>query len=912
MAFRINQSPAVTILERDLSLIAPNNAGTNVFIAGFTPQGPTDEVLKITTRDELEAIYGVPTNSAERYFYYSVRELLNSPASIYTFRLPYGTGSGDGFGSEHSALVYPVKSYTQGNSYDSVSSFTLNMVYDQNLAGTPLSGAAFKIQDSTGAPKTVVFSINGQTPARSGNITVPVLSTSTFAQILTAISNTIPLSAPSVTVATTAPNTFTIRLSGYVPLVETPSLSSSVLAGLDDSGDIFTISSALSTAYSTTPVLGDNLDIENGVYFLGEPVQVKLSETQYQQALEGTLFDWSSTASARTSLSNLSAIGGAGVVVLDKAQTTINSQFEGYYVGLTDNVNLDVATDFKNITGIKSTSLTANAVGLGTNTYTNIPSGTLQFNLSSSSAVSNNSISRVMANLTDYDIAGREDDDLLGLGVFKLRKSVYATESFKLDYVVDDAIVGSIDSFRTQLNPTGGSAIPFFLESQDTNSRNVEILVNPYLSNKYSDTAIGNDGLPKKKIRVLTQATVTNYNSVSAAVGAPLNIVNSAIASINTADSLYPLGVYNPVKITQKTIGNVPTKINRALESVLNDEIYDIDVVVEAGLGTIFTMASAAGTTYYDDTLYNNTIKTKLDTLRTSNDIFNDVVATDIRGSYSAVFNQFENFCNLPVNTGGRGDCIFIADPIRHILVTGRNTKVLADRNNNFQQHVYWAMRHQFELENTSYAAAYANWVQVFEEFNGDKVWIPFSAFQGAIIARSSANNYPWSAPAGFNRGLLTSSALDLAINPNQKQRDELYKINLNPVMFSASQGMVVFGQKTMQRKPSAFDRINVRRLFQALERPTKKASQFFIFEPNTEFTRNRLVIAIDPIFQFAKQNDGLYDYLIICDERNNTPQVIDNNELKVDILIKPVRTAEYITVTFTATRTDAVFDELI
>jgi hypothetical protein len=776
-----------------------------------------------------------------------------------------------------------------------------------------LSGAAFQFQDSTGVSKTVVFSLNNQLPARSGDIVVPVLSTFTFDQILTAIETTVALSATNVTsVVKSLPNSFTITLSGFVPLVVVPALSSSVIPGLDDDGDIFSVTSSLSTIFTSSPVLGNDLDISEGVYFLGEPVQIKMSETEYRQAMEGTLFDWSSTAASRNSLANLAAIGGAGVIVLNKAQTTINSQFEGFYVGLTDNVNLDVSTDFKNILSINTTSLTSNVVGVGVNTYTEIPSGTLQFNLSSSALVSNNSISQVMANLTDYDISGREDDDILGVGVFKLRKSVFATESFKLDYVVDDAIVGSIDTFRTQLNPAGGPAIPFFLESQDTNSRNVEILVNPYISNKFGDTSVGSDGKPKKKVRVLTQATVDNYSSVSSAVGTPLSAVTSAIAQIGKADSLFPLGVYNPVKITQKIVGNIPTKINRALETVINDEIYDIDVVVEAGLGTIFTMASAAETTYYDDTLYNATLKNKLDTLRTSQDIFNDPVATDIRGSYSAVFNQFENFCNLPINTGGRGDCIFVADPIRHIMVTGRNSKILSDRTKNFQKDVLWAMRHQFELENTSYAATYGNWVQVFEEFSGEKVWIPFSGFQAAIMARSDASNYPWSAPAGLNRGLLTTSALDLAINPNQKQRDELYKININPVMFSASQGMVVFGQKTMQRKPSAFDRINVRRLFLALERPTKKASQFFVFEPNNEFTRNRLVTILAPIFEFAKNNNGLSDYVIICDERNNTPDVIDNNELKVDILIAPTRTAEYITIRFTATRTGANFDELL
>jgi len=792
MATRTINSAGVEIFERDLSLVAQANVGTNIFVAGYAPQGYSDEVIKITTRDELEAIYGTPTNSAERYFYYTVRELLNSPANIYTFRLPYGSGTGDGFGTQYSALIYPV------------------------------------------------------------------------------------------------------------------------------------IAAAANEPTTTT-----NLNISAGTYFLGAPIKVTLTESEFAQAMEGTLFNWSSTASILTDYTTkaraLTAMAGAGAIVFDKAQTTINSQFEGYYVGIADNINLNPASDFDAITRAFTTSLTGSPLS----SYTQIPNGTLQFNLSAAFLGADNSISEVMENLTDYNIDGREDDDLLNIGVFKLRKSVYATEAFKLDYVLDDRIVGSIDTFRTQLNPNGGPSVPFFLETQDTNSRNVEIMVNPYISNKFTQSSLDASGNPTKKIRVVTDSLLaTNYASISAALGVvttnattPLLSANLIVAnthalsglrtSVGVANALYPLGAYNPVQITEKIIGNVPTKINRALESIKNDEIYDIDVVVEAGLGTIFTMASAAGTYYYDDTLYTTALKAKVDSLRTSQDIFLNATASDIRANYSAIFNQFENFCNLPSNTGGRGDCMFIADPIRHIVVTGRNTKILSDRTKNFQTDVYWAMRHQFELENTSYAATYGNWVLAYDDFTGEKVWLPFSGYQAAIMARSDSAEFPWSAPAGFTRGLVTN-ALDIAINPNQKQRDEFYKININPVMFSSAQGVVVFGQKTMSRKPSAFDRINVRRLFLALERPTKKAAQFFVFEPNNEFTRTRLVNVLTPIFEFAKQNGGCYDYLIVCDERNNTPQVIDTNELKVDILIKPTRTAEFILITFTATRSDANFEELI
>jgi len=122
----------------------------------------------------------------------------------------------------------------------------------------------------------------------------------------------------------------------------------------------------------------------------------------------------------------------------------------------------------------------------------------------------------------------------------------------------------------------------------------------------------------------------------------------------------------------------------------------------------------------------------------------------------------------------------------------------------------------------------------------------------------------------------------------------------------------VVFGQKTLLKKPSAFDRINVRRLFLNLETATRDTAKFFVFEPNTYFTRTQVINTLSPIFDAAKNTEGVYDYLIVCDERNNTPDIIDNNELKVDIYIKPVRTAEFILVTFYATKTSQSFEELL
>ena len=129
---------------------------------------------------------------------------------------------------------------------------------------------------------------------------------------------------------------------------------------------------------------------------------------------------------------------------------------------------------------------------------------------------------------------------------------------------------------------------------------------------------------------------------------------------------------------------------------------------------------------------------------------------------------------------------------------------------------------------------------------------------------------------------------------------------------FFPNEGNVIYGQKTLLKQPSAFDRINVRRLFLNLEKATNQTVKYFVFEPNTLLTRTRVVNTLTPIFENAKNTEGLYDYLIVCDERNNTPDVIDQNELVVDIYLKPVRTAEFILVNFYATRTSANFQELV
>lgn len=211
---------------------------------------------------------------------------------------------------------------------------------------------------------------------------------------------------------------------------------------------------------------------------------------------------------------------------------------------------------------------------------------------------------------------------------------------------------------------------------------------------------------------------------------------------------------------------------------------------------------------------------------------------------------------------------------------------------------------------NTSYAAIYANWLEVFDKWNNVFRWIPASGHAAGIFARTDDVTDPWFAPAGFQRGTL-SNVRRLAWNPTQGERDFLYKNGLNPIVSFSGQGKVIFGQKTKLYKNSAFNRINVRRLFIILEKAISTAVKNFLFEPNDEITRLLLLNLIDPFLRDVRARRGIFDYLIVCDETNNTPERIDRNELWCDIYVKPTRAAEFIVLNFIATKTGASFTEI-
>jgi len=632
---------------------------------------------------------------------------------------------------------------------------------------------------------------------------------------------------------------------------------------------VFPISSNSSNGYETATS-----------YEILPPTSILLTDEEYQQLVTNDVA-WLSSY-RNLPITGFSGIGYGGIIVLNEAKTSINNIYDGYYVGFSDNSNNNPHTNFESVTGMKAYS---GIVSESTQTMVTVPNSRLNFALSGpANSLISNSISEIMENYpTGYDFASTAFNDYLTTMLFKIRPSIYKQDTVSLDYVVSEGYTGSLYSLRQLNNPNGGTPNSSFLDNVvNTKSNNIRIITNPYISS--TGNWIDSTGTPTKKVRVN-----------------------------NACKNLYGVGVYvSDTDKNSKVVDNIPNKLERVLRCLENDDLIKLDVIAEAGLGTIWASAKtrkldpqySSEPIVFDD-LYNLDL-----TNGTPNTGLLDTTGTSpsctARDQYLAVVNQFYTFADQT-----RKDHVFISDPLRNIFVQGSNTKTSKGKSFVFSKDIYWALKNLYGGIESSYVATYGNWIKTNDSNSDTLCWMPASGYVASVFATSSQVAYPWSAPAGFNRGKLTN-VIDLAINPTQKQRDLLYKININPIAFFQNDGNVIFGQKTLYRKPSAFDRINVRRLFLTLEKTTQELLKMFVFEPNSFTTRSRVVGSLTPLFDEARLNDGLYDYTIVCDERNNPPSTIDNNEMRVSIYIQPVRTAEFILADFIATRTGVNFEELV
>ena len=284
--------------------------------------------------------------------------------------------------------------------------------------------------------------------------------------------------------------------------------------------------------------------------------------------------------------------------------------------------------------------------------------------------------------------------------------------------------------------------------------------------------------------------------------------------------------------------------------------------------------------------------------IQTSWSLFADAESTDVNLLITAGISNTDRKWVQDNIAKVRKDCVAFISPQRSSVVNNSGsevTQIVTDRG---------------ALSGTSYSVMVGNWKYQYDRYNDVYRWVPLDGDIAGLCVNTDNVRDPWYSPAGYNRGQIRN-AVKLAFNPTQAERDDLYQAGVNPVVNSPGDGIVLFGDKTMLSAPSAFNRINVRRLFIILEKAVATAAKYQLFEFNDAFTRAQFRSLLTPFLRDVQGRRGIYDFKVICNSSNNTGEVIDRNEFVADIFVKPAKAINFIQLNFIATRTGVSFEEI-
>jgi hypothetical protein len=288
----------------------------------------------------------------------------------------------------------------------------------------------------------------------------------------------------------------------------------------------------------------------------------------------------------------------------------------------------------------------------------------------------------------------------------------------------------------------------------------------------------------------------------------------------------------------------------------------------------------------------------------TGNDLFEDkdTITVDflIAPGLNTAQDQTTVVNDLASIARARQDCVVVTSPNRTAVVNNAASAIVAD-----------TISTAAAFTNTSRLFIDNNYLKVYDKYNDKYRFIPAASSTAGLMAATDLEAAPWFSPAGSRRGAYLGIT-SLAYTPSKSQRDSLYKASINPIANIPGQGVLLFGDKTALLRPSAFDRINVRRLFLTIERAIALAARNVLFEFNDEFTRAEFVNIVEPFLREIQGRRGITDFRVVCDETNNTPAVIDRNEFVASIFIKPARSINYVTLNFVAVRTGVDFEEVV
>lgn len=870
---RTINAPGVEIKEIDKSQYAKTETGTKCYIMGFANKGEPYVPMEFSSRNSWLNYYGEPDNEAERYFFNACMEVINQGGTCYCARLPYDNISKDKMVAHKFSVseLYDIDgaemkrdagyNFPELSSVDSTikKAFIINSSekpYTLDLADVDefradekkVANNTFLIVDKTCAAYKRIMEDERKDKQREFLGIVPVVTT-----------------AANALYAQSMINVENYNVKYYESLGRIDSLGGET--GGINAGD------AVSDLVYSNPDLVRQIntmckdytvfytDAEEDYKTLGE-ISEKLSET----------------------LSLCAEMFNADTTVEDVEQMIEMDDWVEKTNGLVDTAKLMILSA---ATALDDDSLRAKAEELSS----------LSCSEETKIGEFNNSISRLNSIFDTYaGIHSTDGDDSVPPTVSREANTFFSAIQMNPEGTGLD---------RTELKKIGIVVYKTFIDPSEGNKIAFEP-VEAFVGSLCKDDKDINTGI--------TTFIDTIVNSTSQYINVFSNCFNNTAAKkqyneeadiliCRPTDNGASLGFYsNQVEEDISLQNSIYDGMNKCFDKVTDVNERDIDIVCDAGLANIgsFIKDAVGGKGKYDlDAVINEATGATACSYWKCDNSTSEGVKT-----WKTIEQKFDNFCkNI------RKDCMFIADGLRPLVISGQKKIVRPTKpTNSIDANILPNVKNITGL-NTNYGAGYMDWFQIADEFTGDFFWCPPSIKAMGVYIFTDTNYNYWDAPAGLNRGLV--SAVDVAFSPNAKQAGTIYEKNWNYAINYPQDGIVLEGQKTFQVKPSAFDRVNVRRLFLRLERQTYKVARYFVYEGNTQYTRQRLIDTLSPIFNYVKANGGMYDYKIICDESINTPEVIDNCELKVKIGIKPVKAAEFILIDFIALSTGGSWAEM-
>lgn len=667
--------------------------------------------------------------------------------------------------------------------------------------------------------------------------------------------------------------------------------------------DYDTVMSAFTASSLTLSASANEVISNTEGYAFGEPYKVSLTEEEYDN-IECGQIDWSDSLVFDSDLSSYDPVefGKAGLIVLDNYRSKSTDSNEGYYISVTDNTDADPASDYDAITAIKTTTNESDEF----NVWKDLPSEKYDFKLTSPYTSNTASVSQSVTALATQGVPSPWEDgkykNFLNVSLWRIRKDIRNGSNQLVSTIVENH-TGSIDATETEITEGGFETNVFIGDVVEGKSSRLKVLVNPNISN--DDGYTNNKGEKVKSVRMWREATRDEIND-----GA--DIFNGY------ADALYSVSQYTPKQtVAGHDIGNLPLKLQAALCSVDNPDRVDLDLSLEAGLGTIWTTVKSdpdawlAGTPAinsfnYDDGVY----------LDIEGDLGRSIPENTEEGKFrdlwSEINDKFLDFTeNVRISNGGYHH-LHIADTLRQILVNGVDCKVFSAKtkckdSGIFAKKIYHPSKNLTRLLNTSLVTVDAQWYKTNNNYTSKGTWVPSS---GVVAGLFGSTNLPWDAAAGVSNGRV-SGVTDIAIDPVQRDRDLLWKIHHNAVFYDRStNGFLRFADQTQLKNDNIQLKQNsARRLLVWLEKNLRIALRPFLFEPNNFQTRVRFKNEIELYLKTLLDNGAIEDFAVSLSK--NTAALQQEGTLVADIAIKITGVVDRVVLNFNLLRLDQPFQEI-